>query len=208
MSKILLYSFLATFLFQTSLYAEVDCPEERLVKSPNAKIEDLASKMAVIAEKAAGDDSAAILEAATTYLMSIAYTENFNESEANNFILKVTPLCESSSVKQKFRSTACTRLSGLHGKIAQKLQLGGISNGKKAYTYLKKALELDPNNRDAITGHANTVYAVYNKGFLARKAVEINLGVSINEEVRFAKTNLERINQSNSPLYRRILDIM
>ncbi|MFA6236170.1 MAG: hypothetical protein WC635_02490 [Bacteriovorax sp.] len=201
--------FMSLILFvhiQSSVYAE-DCPPDQ-TRNPNQKIEDFAAKIAIIAEKSAGDDAKVVVEAGTTYLMAIAYTTNFNENEANGFISKLTPICEKNISNVKLQSLACTRLSGIEGKMAQKKQLAGIGNAKRGYKYLKKALDLDPMNVDAIRGHADTLYQVYNQGFLARKAVEINLGLSLQDEMKMAKAGLEKISDSDTARYRRILEIM
>jgi hypothetical protein len=154
------------------------------------------------------EDNNVKLQAATQYLMAIYHDPNFQENTANNFINSLTPICENETLEKKFRSDACTKLSGLHGMMAQKLKMNGISNGVKAYQYLTKAISLDPNNKDAINGHALAVIGIYDQGYLIRKLAESKLGISGSVEALKAKSNLERLNLTGTFIYKKILDLI
>lgn len=194
------------FIFCLSAIAQEQCAQPALEIS-NKNVDALATKVAVIAGEAT-NDSQTIVESAKIYLFSIGTSTDFDENEARGFVLKLTPICEDNKLEAQFRSSACTRLAGLDGKLAQKLQMSGISNGKDAFKYLKVALALDDKNKDAILGHARVIYEVYNKGFLIRKMVESNLNTSFKDEANVAKSNLEKINLTDDPAYKKILDII
>lgn len=194
---------ISLFTFSVSLKAELDCSS---VKEVNGTYVELAKVVALIAEKVS-DEENVTLEAATTYLASIGSGVDFKENEALIFINKLTPVCENSPADKTFRSRACTRLSGLHGKMAQKLKMDGISNGKFAYKYLKLALQLDANNKEAIIGHAMTVAELSNQNYFVKKIIESNLEANFADEARYAKANLERVNLTRHPLYQRLSEI-
>lgn len=170
------------------------------------KIDKLSTQVSIIANKS--NDNNVILEAATTYLLSITGRTDFLEKEANQFINSLIPLCEGTTLESKFRSKACTKLSALNGKMAQKLQMSGVTNGKNAYNYIKIALSLDPNNSEAVIGHAMAVVGISQQNFLLKKVAESKLGITVIEEAKLAKANLERLNLKNHPLYSRIVDIL
>lgn len=194
---------LLVFSLSFALKAEIECST---TKEADGTYINLAKVAALIAEKVS-DEEAVTLEAATTYLASIGNSVDFKENEAILFINKLTPVCEGSSTDKIFRSRACTRLSGLHGKMAQKLKMNGISNGKFAYRYLKMALQLDSNNKDAILGHAMTVAELSNQNYFVKKIIESNLEANFADEARYAKANLERVNLTKHPLYQRLSEI-
>ena len=193
-------------LFQPSLMAQVKCIENK-TGSTNAQIEKLSSYIAIVAEKTS-DNNNVKLEAAKTYLMSIGDIANLNENETNNFISSITPICENNKLDPHFRSKVCNTLSSLHGKMTTKLGTKGISNGKSAFNYTKLSLSLDPNNIDAIIGHASAVVAIYNQGFVIRKIAAMNLHTNFGDEAKYAKANLERVNQTGGPIYKEILDLL
>lgn len=206
MRKIIFILLFLIFTSQPSLMAQEKCDEIQSSKD-TAEIKNLSSQAAVIAAKIS-DDNESILSSATTYLSAIGESTNFIDSEINFFISGLTPICKDTKLDAQFRSNVCTRLSGLHGKLVQKLESKGISDGKSAYQYLKLSLSLDPRNIDAIMGHANTVAEIYGYGFIVRKMVELNLSTNFKDEAKYAKENLERINQTSTPIYKRIMDIL
>ncbi len=203
MGKIIFVIVTLFISLQTTLFAQNCDPQVTSVLSGNEK---LATKMAIIADKVS-DDNEVKVEAASTYLSSITGTTNFSVDEANHFVSSITPICESTKLEAKFRSIACTRLSGLHAKLAMKLGVSGVSNGTKGYNYLQKALALDPSNQDAVLGHAVAVVGISQQGYFIRKIAEKTLNVTTSDEAKKAKDNLERLKLTNNPVYSQILDI-
>ncbi len=189
-----------------NLYAEVSCgaSQDRL---PALIIEKLAGQISQIAEKSS-DDNKVKYEAASTYLLSIKDQTSFDEKVASDFIASLTPICENEAIELKFRSKVCGKLSGLHGKLAQKLQLSGVGNGQDAYRYLKIALNLDPDNTEAIVGHAIAIVKIYEQGFFIRKLAESKLNIIASQEAQVAKINLERMNLTKNPVYSKILEVL
>lgn len=209
MRKNILLLLTLSISLQTALFAQDDCPELAQQAQQASGIEPsvkLATKMAIIADKVS-DDNEVKVDAAATYLASITGTSNFNVDEANHFISNITPICENANLAASFRSVACTRLSGLHAKLAMKLGMSGVTNGTKGYSYLQMALRLDPSNQDAVLGHATAVVGISHQSFLIRKVAERTLNVTTAEEAKKAKENLERLKLTNNPLYSQIVDI-
>ena len=206
MRKKIIISSILLLSIKTQVFADEIC-QGTLPVSPATKVENFSSKIAIITNKISTDDNSK-LESASTYLSSISGSTNFNESDANEFINSITPVCENKSLEAKFRSKVCTRLAGLHGKVAQKLGVNGISNGKNAYNFLKLALSIDPNNTEAAIGHAVAVVGIYDQGFIIRKLAESKLNISANKEAIQAKEDLERLNLTTSSIYKRLLDVL
>jgi len=201
--------FLLTFLviFKTQIIiADEPCQRTPDESPQTTDLEKLAGKIAIISSKSTQDHQA-LYQSATTYLTAVGVGIDFNDNEANHFISQLTPLCENAGIEKNLRSKICTRLSGLHAKMAQKLKLSGIENGKSAYKYLKTSLELNPDNLDAVVGHAWAIVGIYDQGFIIRKLAESNLGVSAKEEALIAKKNLERLNYTNQIIYKKLLDV-
>jgi hypothetical protein len=207
MTKYIFIFSIFIILSQTTLWAQEGCDENRL-KDPTDNISKFASDVAFITAKTTDNNNKATVEVATTYLMAIKSRIDFKDNESNAFISQLTPICNDSEVEAKFRSKACTILSGIHGKIAQKLQLAGIENGKTAFHYLQQSLALDPQNVDAILGHAQVVAKIYDQGFVIRNVAEAKLNISFKDEAQKAKINLERVHQTDTPTYKKILDIL
>ena len=108
----------------------------------------------------------------------------FDEAVANKFIDSITPICEIENLEKKFQSKVCTTLSGLHGKLADKLRMKGIQNGKSVFRYLKKALLLDSENIVAAIQHAEATLGVYDEGIIGRKVAAKALGIVLDNELR------------------------
>lgn len=204
MSKVIL---IFSLLFCLPIFAADQCQPNQDSASPKGSVDNFASKMS-LAVGQVSDDPEVGVQVAANYLTSIQGSVSFSEKEANRLISSIKPICENNDLGSKFRSKACIMLSGLHGKLAQKLEMGGIADGKSSYQYLQKSLALDPNNEEAITGHAAVIIGLSEQGFLIRKLAERSLNTSIKDEAVKAKGNLERINQTTNPLYKQILNII
>lgn len=196
-----------SLIFNITAIADEQCHPGQENASPKKSADNFGEEMAIIASKVSNDQEVKV-EAAITYLISISDSSTFSENEANIFINSTKPICENNTLDSKFRSRACITVSGLHGKLAQKLQMSGLSDGKSSYKYLQKSLALDPDNEEAITGHAFAIIGLSDQGYIVRKLAERSLNTKIKDEAVKAKGNLERINKTSSPLYKQILNII
>ncbi len=154
------------------------------------------------------DDDLKNYQAAEAFLLSIENEKDFNLYVANEFILSIVPICEKDNLELKFKSKVCTTLAKLHGKIADKLRLKGIQNGKALFHYIKKAIQLDPENSEAVIHHAEALLGVYDQGPLGRVVAEKALGLDLNMELREAKLNLERAHLTANKIYNKITDAL
>lgn len=204
MNKVIL---IFSLLFCLPTFAAELCQPNQDSASPKGSVDAFAVKMS-LAVGQVSDDPEVSVQVAINYFSTIQDSVDFSEKEANRLISSVKPICENNNLESKFRSRACSVVSGLHGKLAQKLQMGGISDGKSSYQYLQKSLALDPENEEAITGHAFVIIGLSDQGYIVRKLAERSLNTKIKDEAVKAKGNLERINKTNSPLYKQILDII
>lgn len=196
-----------SLLLPSAIYAFEQCHTAQQDAFPKESVDNFGQKMAVIANKSV-DDSNVKVQAGATFLASIQGTTNFSEQDAKSFIASVTPICENSSLGAKFRSKACNVASGLNGKLAQKLGMGGVTNGKLAYQLLQTSLKLDPDNVEAINGHAVAIIGLSDQGWLVRSLAEKSLNTNIHDEALKAKSNLERANLTEGLLYKQILKII
>lgn len=196
-----------SILLSLSSYAGEQCNHGQEDASPKGSADFFAQKISIVVSKAS-DDLNVKVQSGAAYLGSIQTSTNFLEKDANSFITSIMPICENNKLDAKFRSRACIIISGLHGKLAQKLQMSGMADGKIAYKYLQKSLELDPLNVEAVTGHAIAIIGLSDQGYIVRKLAERGLNTNIKDEAMKAKGNLERINQTSNPLYKQILNII
>jgi hypothetical protein len=201
--KTIVYFSLMPLAFSFALAKTCD---DLQVNSPIAGLEKFSAKVAVIAHTVSDDDNTKY-QAATTYLMSIMTTTDFNESDAKGFINTITPICENTILETKFRSKVCTTLAKLHGKLADKLQMSGIDNGKSFFRYIKKSLTLDQDNSNAAIFHAKGVVGVYDQGPFKRKIAAKLLEIDLDDETLSAKVNLERLDLTKDPVYKRVVEI-
>lgn len=174
-------------------------------KSPDLIIDSLATNNNTISII---NDDTNNYEAAEAYLLSIENDKDFNLDETNYFIQSIVSICENEKSELKFISKVCTTLARLHGKIADKLRMKGIQNGKSLFRYIKIAIQLDPENTTAIIYHAETVLGVYDQGSIGRKVAEKALGINLNSELSNAKQNLERSGLTAYPIYKKITEAL
>jgi hypothetical protein len=199
--------FIFSFLIQVNAWSVEMCAPDQSSASPRPGADNFGSKISIIVGQSS-DDINTKFDAANTFLAANQNGGEFKEADAKLFIASLTPICENTKLDNVFRSKTCSSLAGLHGILAQKLQLAGVSNGQSAFKYLHQSLQLDPSNIAAIFGHASTIVGINDQGWLAKKAAAIALHTNIIDEAKIAKANLERVHQTNSPIYKQILDII
>jgi hypothetical protein len=198
---------ISVFIIFTSLLAHSeDFCEPKTPVAPSSGLDKFAAKMSVITSTL-GNDKLKV-ESASTYLTSLYGHSDFDTKETTQFINLITPICESNNADKKFASHACTKLSGLRGKLAQKKGMSGVEDGKFAYNYIKRAQDLDPTNEEAAKGYALAIVRLYQKGYLIRKMAESSLSIKISDEGKKAKDNLERLKLTDSSIYADLAEVL
>jgi hypothetical protein len=204
--------FILLILFSINTNANEECPGmAQEAASPKPEADKASSAMAIIAHKSTNDLTVKV-EASSTYLTSIIGHDDFSEADAKQFLASVEPVCLNKSLEAKFISKACLVASGLSGKVAKKLGMGGVEAGKMSYSYLKKSLESDPMNADAIYGHAKVVIGFVKDtsftGRIKKNLAEKALDTNFIKEAKLAKEAFERIHKTDDPIYKQILEIL
>jgi hypothetical protein len=189
---------ISVFIIFTSLLAHSeDFCEPKTPVAPSSGLDKFAAKMSVITSTLGNDDKVKV-ESASTYLTSLYGHSDFDTKETTQI----------NNADKKFASHACTKLSGLRGKLAQKKGMSGVEDGKFAYNYIKRAQDLDPTNEEAAKGYALAIVRLYQKGYLIRKMAESSLSIKISDEGKKAKDNLERLKLTDSSIYADLVEVL
>ncbi|MGZ3782765.1 MAG: hypothetical protein ACXVCY_19135 [Pseudobdellovibrionaceae bacterium] len=187
----------------TALAADC-CPVQLMDSSLN----NLASSMAVITNKASAEEGAnqtAMVETALLYGKANFDNENINEDEAQNLIDRLTPLLAKKDLNNKFKSKIHEALGVIHGIVARTKGSSGSQEGIKAFEDLKVALSLDPNNISVVEVHARAILGIYEKSLFVRTLAEKALKLDLIEQITIAKNNFERLNLTSNQYYFQIL---
>ncbi len=193
------------FLSAVSSEARSECPMAKMRVEAKCA-ETLASDVAIALSRSS-DDPEIKLEAATTYLKSLPSSDAISEDRANAFIGSLKPLCQDSALSAGLRSKVCLTLSGLHGKLADKAEMGGLEDGQNFFKFLNLAMDQDPNNREAALTHANAVVEIYQQGILKRNLAESMLRIKLVEQAQAAKRRFMLLNLTGDPLYSALSEI-
>lgn len=117
---------------------------------------------------------------------------DFNQAAAEAIIADLQKIANDNSVARPTRSQALVYMSGIHGRISDKLRAnGGTAHGKKALACLKLAINLDGQNKNAGTAYATTIHRMIKKNLVTRKFIEGGMGIDLEDEAKNAVKVLE-----------------
>jgi hypothetical protein len=149
---------------------------------------------------------AKIMTEAQTLVETRIFLRGLNEKQKNgikidkNAALKVADKieiiaingskCGSKQDNDILRSQAYALVAGINGILSKDNK--SIKLGKKSYHSLAKAIELDPNNTDAIKGQAVALNMILNKGWFVRRSTAVALGINLRDAQKDLIDDLRR----------------
>lgn len=198
------YIIFLSFFVSNSLIAGdgIDCTSNESIDA-SKKIITLNSNVVKIVEKMNSQDLKNY-EEADAFLQTINKATDFNDDLVLIEINKVKPICLNKNNEKIFLSKACTTLSRLHGKIAYKNKMNGLNDGKLFFKYVKKALQINPQNSDAALAYAKGVYGGHDQ--LSSTIVATALDINLEDETKNAIKAIEATNQTSSSFYELLKD--
>ena len=104
-----------------------------------------------------------------------------------------------SGLPARNRARGDLELSGLYGVITQcyRSGLGQQATGKKSFDNLAASTQADPTFEIAWISFAETVAGMKQEGFFQRQAIQIGLGISIDDELQKAIQGLSALPQDS-----------
>lgn len=146
------------------------------------------------------------VDEAYQYLLAIGDTNDIDVVVTRKYTDNVLPICSDVNEEIIFRSFSCYVLAGLHGKLADKLRMKGIEDGKQMFLFIKSAISLNPSHVPSVLYYGDALIGVYNEGPIGRRTAARLLGINLNQEFMNAKLIFEKLALQNHELYKKIVD--
>ncbi len=151
------------------------------------------------------------LKISNAYLRQIQANPSlaFNINIARQYAAVADMVCEEKSLPLNIKAEGCVITSGVLGMIAkQRGQPDGRDDGIESYRKVIEALHYNPDNKEAIFGHADALIGVHQENFLVRFFVKKTLQTTIKVEAERARDGLARIGAQDTNEYRQVLKML
>jgi hypothetical protein len=139
--------------------------------------------------------------AAAEFLAKNENGTGFEINEAQRLLSALRPITVDAAASARVKSDAMLQMSGIEGKIADKLRSnGGTEHGIEARKWLVASLKADPSNQNTARAYGKMIVGMCDHNWIVKGFIQRAMGIDLQQEARFAVAALATAGITNDPL--------